>query len=174
MLVATVSTDGSCLTSQNEGRGPFGWAWAIHLNTTEIIKLSKQNNFVSFASGGGEDGTNQVGELMALHEALKYFAPHTGHSVKNLTIESDSKYVIDSFEKWIVGWKKNGWKNSSKKLISNYELIRAIDDEITKRKNADGTLSFVWIKGHSGNEYNEKVDLLARNEALKYKQIIQN
>ena len=79
-----------------------------------------------------------------------------------LTIETDSQYAINCSTTWIHGWKKNGWKNSKNEPVKNADLIRAIDAELTKR---EGSVKFVWVKGHAGNAGNEKVDTLARTYA---------
>ncbi|MDR0951047.1 MAG: ribonuclease HI [Candidatus Ancillula sp.] len=157
-----VSTDGSCLSRNNEGHGPIGWAWALHEENREPGKLPRSH------ADGREDGTNQQAELTATLQALQEFAPGRPTPIKNMVIESDSKYVINSMTVWIENWKKNGWKNSKKQPISNIELIQAIDQEIEKRKKLGGTLEFVWVKGHNGNEYNEIVDTLAREQATKH------
>lgn len=133
----TVSTDGSALYNPN---GPMGWGWYNHDTGTHD-------------AGGANNGTNQIGELCAVLEALR-----AHHNASAITIESDSNYAINCSSTWLKNWKRNGWRNSKKQRISNYEIIRAIDDEITSRP---GTVRFVWVKGHAGEKYNEIVDKLA-------------
>lgn len=147
-----VSTDGSALGNPN---GSMGWAWADH--TDEAGNAQEHHHAGNADAGGATNGTNQIGELCAVLEALR---AHPGS--ESLTIESDSQYAINCATTWIHGWKKNGWKNSKKEPVKNADLIRAIDAEITKR---EGTVKFVWIKGHAGNAGNEKVDYLARTYA---------
>ncbi len=147
-----VSTDGSALGNPN---GSMGWAWADH--TDEAGNASEHHHAGNADAGGATNGTNQIGELCAVLEALR---AHPGS--EPLTIESDSQYAINCATTWIHGWKKNGWKNSKKEPVKNADLIRAIDAEITKR---EGAVKFVWIKGHAGNAGNEKVDTLARGYA---------
>ena len=108
-------------------------------------------------AGGATNGTNQIGELCAVLEALR---AHPG--AEPLVIETDSQYAINCSTKWVHGWKKNGWKNSQKKPVKNAALIRAIDAELSRRA---GSVKFVWVKGHAGNAGNEKVDDLARTYA---------
>lgn len=108
-------------------------------------------------AGGATNGTNQIGELCAVLEALR---AHPGS--EDLVIETDSQYAINCSTKWVQGWKRNGWKNSQKKPVKNADLIRAIDNEIAHRA---GSVRFVWVKGHAGNAGNEKVDELARTYA---------
>lgn len=147
-----VSTDGSALGNPN---GSMGWAWADH---TDASGNAHEHHHTGNAdAGGATNGTNQIGELCAVLEALR---AHPGS--EPLTIESDSQYAINCATTWIHGWKKNGWKNSKNEPVKNDELIRAIDAEITKR---EGTVKFVWVKGHAGNAGNEKVDTLAHGYA---------
>ena len=147
-----VSTDGSALGNPN---GSMGWAWADH--SFEAGSTSEHHHTGNADAGGATNGTNQIGELCAVLEALR---AHPGS--EPLTIETDSQYAINCSTTWIHGWKKNGWKNSKNEPVKNADLIRAIDAELTKR---EGAVKFVWVKGHAGNAGNEKVDELARTYA---------
>jgi ribonuclease HI len=69
----------------------------------------------------------------------------------------DSQYVKDGINKWIHGWKKNGWKTADKKPVKNTELWQALDDAIQRHE-----ISWHWVKGHDGNPDNERADELAR------------
>lgn len=151
-MTITVSTDGSALGNPN---GPMGWGWADH----ELATGGKPGHHHEgdCDAGGATNGTNQIGELCAVLEALR---AHPGS--EPLVIETDSQYAINCSTTWVHGWKKNGWKNSQKKPVKNADLIRAIDAEISKRP---GPVKFVWVKGHAGNAGNEKVDELARTYA---------
>ncbi|MBI0126564.1 ribonuclease HI [Bifidobacterium sp. W8101] len=136
-----VSTDGSALSNPN---GPMGWAWA-------------DQEGGDADAGGASNGTNQIGELCAVLQALR---AHPGEHP--LVIETDSQYAINCSTTWVPGWKKKGWKNSQGKPVKNRPLIEAIDREIQARQ---GSVRFVWVKGHAGNTFNEKVDTLARGYA---------
>lgn len=136
-----VSTDGSALSNPN---GPMGWAWADHEGGDAD-------------AGGASNGTNQIGELCAVLQALR---AHPGE--RPLVIETDSQYAINCSTTWVPGWKKKGWKNSQGKPVKNRPLVEAIDREIQARQ---GSVRFVWVKGHAGNTFNEKVDTLARGYA---------
>ncbi len=136
-----VSTDGSALSNPN---GPMGWAWADHEGGDAD-------------AGGASNGTNQIGELCAVLQALR---AHPGE--RPLVIETDSQYAINCSTTWVPGWKKKGWKNSQGKPVKNRPLIEAIDQEIQARP---GSVRFVWVKGHAGDTFNEKVDTLARGYA---------
>ncbi|RYN13877.1 ribonuclease H [Bifidobacterium animalis subsp. animalis] len=149
-MTITVSTDGSALRNPN---GPMGWAWADHTDG----ERAEHAHAGDCAAGGATNGTNQIGELCAVLEALR---AHPGS--EPLVIESDSQYAINCSSKWVFGWKKNGWKNSKQEPVKNAPIIKAIDAEISKRA---GKVSFRWVKGHAGNAGNEKVDDLARGFA---------
>ena len=151
-MTITVSTDGSALGNPN---GPMGWAWADH--TPHAGGQPGHDHPGDCDAGGATNGTNQIGELCAVLEALR---AHPGS--EPLVIETDSQYAINCSTKWVHGWKRNGWKNSQKKPVKNAALIKAIDAELSERT---GSVKFVWVKGHAGNAGNEKVDELARTYA---------
>ena len=137
-----IYTDGACLG--NPGKG--GWA-AI------IIDPSGEREIV----GCEKSTTNNRMELKAVIEALKEIEVNS-----QITLFSDSKYVIDGITKWIKNWKMNNWKTTSKKEIKNLDLWRELYKLTSKFQ-----ITWNWVKGHSTNEYNNKVDKLARNEAYK-------
>ncbi|NMN00238.1 ribonuclease H [Bifidobacterium sp. DSM 109958] len=154
-MTIVVSTDGSALGNPN---GPMGWAWADHdRNAGDGGLPGHEHDAHGYDAGGATNGTNQIGELCAVLQALR---AHPGP--QPLTIETDSQYAINCSTTWVKGWKRNGWKNSQKKPVKNAELIKAIDAEIAKRP---GPVRFVWVKGHAGNAGNELVDELARTYA---------
>ena len=150
-----VSTDGSALGNPN---GPMGWAWADHAKDAGNGGApGHDHDGHGYGAGGATNGTNQIGELCAVLEALR---AHPGN--QPLLIESDSQYAINCSTTWVRGWKRNGWRNSQKKPVKNVELIKAIDAEIARRP---GPVRFRWVKGHAGNAGNELVDELARTFA---------
>ncbi|WP_448631192.1 ribonuclease H family protein [Cellulomonas soli] len=132
----TVSTDGSCL--RNPG-GATGWAWINHDG--------------SHASGGLASGTNQIGELLAVLEAIQ---AHPGD--EPLRIESDSQYAIKCSSEWVHGWKRKGWRTASGGPVQNLAIVQAIDKAIASRS---GGVAFAWVRGHQGNHFNERADELA-------------
>ena len=133
-----IYTDGAC--SGNPGIG--GWGAVIIIQNQDPINLN----------GGLNLTTNNQMELTAVIKALEYL--DVG---KNISIFTDSKYVMNGIESWIINWKKNGWKTSSKKAVKNKELWEKLDIEIKKH-----SVRWEWIKGHAGNTNNEKADYLAR------------
>ena len=93
-------------------------------------------------------------EITAVIEGLKLLKEPC-----DVEIYSDSAYVVNAFiQKWIYGWIKNGWKNSSKEPVKNKELWQELY-ELTKTHEVE----FIKVKGHADNEYNNRCDELARN-----------
>lgn len=134
-----IYTDGAC--SGNPGPGGWGSILMYKGNKKEI-------------SGGLKNTTNNVMELTAVLEALKQLKFPC-----EVEVYSDSAYVVNAFnQKWIYGWIKNNWKNSSKEPVKNKELWQELY-ELTKIHN----INFIKVKGHADNEYNNRCDELARN-----------
>ncbi|MEL6984302.1 MAG: ribonuclease H, partial [Actinomycetota bacterium] len=137
-----VFTDGAC----SGNPGPGGWAWAT--------KDGRQ------ASGGEPNTTNQRMELRAVLEALLALRGP-------VVVHSDSTYVVNCFnERWYEGWKAKGWKNSQRKPVANRDLWEPLIDLYLMRAEE---VSFVWVKGHSGDPMNDHVDQLAVAEAAVFK-----
>lgn len=143
MKEVIIYTDGAC--SGNPGPGGWG-ALLIYNNTRKTI------------SGGETHTTNNRMELLAVIEALKILK--TSCIGKLYT---DSKYVQQGITTWLSGWKKNSWKNSSKKEIKNLDLWQILDQEIAKHK-----IDFHWVKAHNGHPENELVDELARQACSNF------
>jgi ribonuclease HI len=75
-----------------------------------------------------------------------------------LEIVSDSTYVVNCFrDRWYLGWHRRGWTNSAKKPVANRDLWEPFIELVLAR----GDVTFSWVKGHSGHEMNDLVDLLA-------------
>ena len=135
-----IYTDGAC--SGNPGKG--GWA-AI------ILDDSNQFNI----SGSENNTTNNRMELLAPIMALKKIKKKS-----EITIFTDSKYVKDGITDWIKKWKLNNWKGSNKKPVKNKDLWLLLE-KLSKNKK----IKWEWVKGHSSDKLNNKVDEIARNEA---------
>ena len=135
-------TDGAC----SGNPGPGGWAAILRMGARERE-----------LSGGEPATTNNRMELMGVISGLEALKrPCT------VTINTDSKYVLDGASKWIHGWKKNGWRTADKKPVKNVELWQRLDAAQKPHK-----LKWVWVKGHSGHVENERADELARLEVEK-------
>ena len=133
-----IYTDGAC--SGNPGIG--GWGAVIFSNSDDVV----------FLNGGENITTNNRMELTAAIKSIAYFKNRS-----NLEIFTDSKYLKDGIERWILNWKNNGWKTSNKKPVKNKDLWIQLDEEILKHN-----IKWNWVKGHANNEFNEKADSLAR------------
>ena len=140
-----IFTDGAC--SGNPGIG----GWGVLLRYKDIEKE---------LSGGELETTNNRMELTAVIEALKALK-----TVCNITLYTDSKYVMCGITEWLENWKKNGWKTSNKKNdVKNVDLWQQLDELIKHHE-----IRWIWVKGHNGHIENERVDTLARNEVTKLK-----
>lgn len=140
-----VYTDGAC--SGNPGAG--GWGAILRFGSAE-----------KELSGGEANTTNNRMELTAVIEALSALKEPC-----QVTLTSDSKYVIDSITKgWVYGWKKKGWIKSDKKPALNVDLWEQLLPLLERHK-----VDFVWIKGHAGHAENERCDRLAVAQSQKYK-----
>ena len=137
-----IYTDGAC--SGNPGRGGYGAVLLYKEHRKEI-------------SGFEADTTNNRMELRAVIEALRILKKSS-----EVKIYTDSKYVMDGITKWIYGWKKNGWKASDKKPVKNIDLWQELDAEVAKHQT-----TWVWVRGHNGNYFNEVADRLAREAIIK-------
>lgn len=150
--MALVGTDGSCLRNK-PGGGPTGWAYAF--------------NDQEWKAGGLLRGTNQVGELMAVFMLLRDFP------TIELTIQTDSKYVIGACETWKRSWQRKDYIGSNGNKLSNLNLIIPIHHLIDSREEK---VTFQKVPGHDKlNRFplNTLSDELARSAAHKarYKQV---
>lgn len=141
-----IFTDGAC--SGNPGIG----GWAALLRYKDIEKE---------LSGGEAETTNNRMELTAVIEALKALK-----TVCNITLYTDSKYVMSGITEWMPNWKRNNWKTANKKgNVKNVDLWLQLDELIRQHE-----IRWVWVKGHNGHPENERVDALARQEVQKIKE----
>ena len=129
-------TDGACKGNP----GPGGWG-----------VLLEYSGHKKELWGGEAATTNNRMELMAAIQGLTAL-----NRACDVTLYTDSSYVQKGITQWIHGWKKNGWKNSSKKPVKNADLWKQLDEQ-SVRHNID----WQWVKGHAGHPGNEKADELA-------------
>ena len=129
-----VYTDGACRGNP----GPGGWGWVVPDGP--------------WANGFDPDTTNQRMELAAALEALRTIDGR-------VEIVSDSTYVVNCFrDGWWKGWLKRGWKNSKKEPVANRDLWEPLIELYRSRQHE---ITFTWVKGHAGNEFNDIADRLA-------------
>ena len=132
-----IYTDGAC--TGNPGKGGFGAVLIYNGTQKEISK-------------GFLKTTNNRMELMAAIEALSLLKEPCC-----VDLYSDSKYLTDAINKnWLSSWIKNGWKKADKKKVLNIDLWKKLTELIETHN-----VTFIWVKGHAGNEFNELCDKLA-------------
>ena len=135
-----VYTDGSCLG--NPGNG--GWAFVI-INEKDI----------SYRAGFERNTTNNQMELMAAIKAIEFLGKY-----KDINLNTDSNYVRQGISNWILNWKENNWKTSTKKAVKNRGLWERLD-----KLNLSKNIIWSWVKAHNVDEFNNQVDQLARQAA---------
>ena len=139
----TIYTDGAC----SGNPGPGGWGALLIWRGVEQER-----------SGGEAHTTNNRMEMLAAIRALQ--------SLKRpvpVILVTDSTYLKDGITKWMVGWKKNGWKTAAKKPVKNQDLWQELDAVLKHCQ-----VEWKWVKGHAGHPENERVDQLAREAAKTF------
>ncbi|WP_114993839.1 ribonuclease H [Synechococcus sp. UW179A] len=137
--VVAAATDGAC----SGNPGPGGWGALIRFEDGSVEEF-----------GGADPATtNNRMELQAALAMLERLAELPLHP--DLTLRTDSKYLIDGLGSWMAGWKRKGWKTAAGKPVLNQDLWQALD----AARLSDVPLSYV--KGHSGDPDNDRVDQIA-------------
>ena len=134
--VVELYTDGACRGNP----GPGGWGVLLCYNGHE-----------KELCGGEHDTTNNRMELMAAIQGLESLSKSC-----EVTLYTDSKYVMQGITEWIINWKAKGWKTAARKPVKNVDLWQRLDQA---RNNHQ--VEWVWVKGHSGHDGNERADELA-------------
>ncbi len=142
-------TDGAC--SGNPGPG----GWGVLLQAREGDAVLRERTL----SGGEAETTNNRMELMGAISALEALTRPSA-----VTIVTDSAYVKNGVTGWIHGWKRNGWKTSTRKPVKNAELWQRLD-----AARARHDVTWEWVKGHAGHPENERADELARAGMAPFK-----
>jgi len=137
----TIFTDGGCKGNP----GPGGWG--------AILQFGDKTKELS---GGEKDTTNNRMELTAAIMALEALTRPCA-----VDLNTDSQYVRNGIMTWIKGWKARGWKTADKKDVKNVDLWLRLDEAVKRHD-----VSWHWVKGHAGNELNERADVLA-TEGMK-------
>ena len=138
-IAIEAATDGAC----SGNPGPGGWGGLIIFEDNSELEI-----------GGSEQNTTN--NRMELTAAIKTLEKLRSYQLKeNFKLRTDSKYVIEGYTKWIINWKRNGWKTSTGKVVQNLDLWQKIDQ---LRING---LEMEYVKGHSGDKQNDRVDLIA-------------
>ena len=147
MKTVDIYTDGAC--SGNPGAG--GYCAILIYNGVEKI-----------VSAAERETTNNRMELLAVIKGLECLKESC-----NVNLYSDSQYVVDAFnQNWITTWINNGWRTAGKKEVKNPDLWKTLVELTNKHK-----VTFIKVKGHADNEYNNRCDKIAVNE---YKKLLEN
>lgn len=133
-----IYTDGSCYPNDGTGRG--GWSYVIVIDNSEIHS----------DNGGESPSTNNRMELTAIINAMEFCMEEVPHN--NITIYTDNTYCKNGYNSWMYKWKRYEWKNSYGE-IKNRDLW----EKLYELKGFE----LKWVKGHSGNKWNERADELA-------------
>ncbi|ADB94834.1 ribonuclease HI [Candidatus Atelocyanobacterium thalassae] len=132
-----IYTDGAC--SGNPGKGGYGVILVFNKYRKEL-------------SGGYRLTTNNRMEIISIIIGLEALT-----KLCNVTIYSDSRYVVDTMNKgWASKWQSNNWKRNKQEIAKNSDLWKRLLDLCTKHN-----VQFIWVKGHSGHPENERCDQLA-------------
>ena len=145
MKKVTIYTDGAC----SGNPGPGGWGALLIYGNHHTKELME----------GAFETTNNRMELTAAIEALNALKQSCA-----VSLHTDSFYVKDGITKWIENWKNNGWRTAAKKPVKNAELWQLLDDAVKRHD-----VTWYWVKGHNGDEGNERADELANMGLNNYK-----
>lgn len=144
MKNVTIYTDGAC--SGNPGPGGYAAILVYGHHRKEL-------------SGGSKNTTNNRMELMAVIKGLQALKEPC-----HVTLFSDSKYVVDAIEEgWLLKWQENNWKRNKKEEVKNIDLWEILLKELQRH-----TIDFHWVKGHNGQQENERCDKLAVIQTQKH------
>jgi ribonuclease HI len=135
--VVEIYTDGAC----SGNPGPGGWG-AVLRYRGQVKELH-----------GGDPGptTNNRMELMAAIQALESLTRQVP-----VRLHTDSTYLRNGVSKWLPGWKRNGWLTAARQPVKNADLWQRLD-AVVRRHDVE----WRWVKGHAGNQGNERADALA-------------
>lgn len=137
MTTVEIYTDGAC--SGNPGPGGWGAILVWNGREKEIYGAEAQT-------------TNNRMELTAAIEALRAL-----NRPCKINLHTDSRYVMDGITRWIHGWRKNGWRTADRKPVKNADLWQALVEAMAPHE-----VNWIWVRGHSGHDGNERADALAR------------
>jgi len=131
-----IYTDGACKGNP----GPGGWGAVLEYDGQECEIY-----------GGELATTNNRMELTAVIEALNALKRPC-----RILLHTDSQYVQKGITEWIGGWKARGWRTAAKEPVKNVDLWKKLDEAI-----AEHQIEWIWVRGHSGHDGNERADALA-------------
>ncbi len=144
-------TDGGC--SGNPGIG----AWSVIIVSDDKDILLR---------GGELFTTNNKMELSAVINAFEFITLNKEWLGEEWIVYTDSEYVKKGITEWIGNWEKNGWKTAAKKPVKNkylWQQLRMLDNCLN--------IEWQWVRGHSGNENNERCDYLVKDLIRKFESV---
>lgn len=137
MKTVEIFTDGAC----SGNPGPGGWG--------AVLRFAGKEKELS---GGEKETTNNRMELTAVIKALSALKEPC-----KVKLTTDSKYVCDAVnQRWVYGWRSNGWRKADKKPALNVDLWEELLPLLETHE-----VEFLWVKGHAGHPENERCDALA-------------
>ena len=145
-ILIYIYTDGGC----SGNPGPGGWAYVM------VLKTFQGDSVVAEEYGTAPDTTNNRIEILAVISALKALKSKP-ELPRQITLYTDSQYVQKGITEWIRTWKRNSWRTSDKKPVKNQDLWLELD-----ALASEFSIIWSWVKGHAGNEYNERCDALTQ------------
>ena len=131
-----IYTDGAC----SGNPGPGGWGAVLEYDGKERELF-----------GGESATTNNRMELIAVIEALGALKRPS-----KVVLHTDSQYVMKGITEWLPGWKARGWKTAAREPVKNVDLWKRLDEAVQPHQ-----IEWVWVRGHSGHNGNERADALA-------------
>lgn len=131
-----IYTDGAC--KGNPGPGGWGAILACRGQERELW-------------GGEAQTTNNRMELTAAIKALAELK-----RACQVVLVTDSQYVMQGIQDWLPNWKKRGWKTAAKQPVKNADLWQQLDEQVNRH-----TVTWRWVRGHTGDAGNERADQLA-------------
>ena len=139
-----IHTDGACLGNP----GPGGWAALLRFRGRERE-----------LSGGEALTTNNRMELMAAIMALEALREPC-----SVVLHTDSQYVRQGITLWLPNWLRRNWRTAGGDAVKNQDLWQRLQQAASRH-----VVDWRWVKGHSGDPGNDRVDELARAQALALK-----
>ena len=138
-------TDGGCKPNP----GPGGWGALLLFGSVERELL-----------GGEAATTNNRMELTAAAEALE-----TLKRPCRVRLHTDSEYLKNGITRWSTGWVRRNWRSSTGDPVKNMDLWRRILEAVKPHE-----IEWLWVRGHSGDANNERVDVLATEARVRMEQ----
>lgn len=141
-MVVEIYTDGACRGNP----GPGGWG--------AILKYREHEKTLH---GAERRTTNNRMELMAAIRALEAL-----NRPSDVRLHTDSQYVKNGITKWLAGWKRRNWTTAGREPVKNVDLWKRLEEASAKHR-----VQWVWVRGHSGHEENERADAIARRAIVE-------